>query len=243
MSKTTAVLIPGNMCDARMWRGSNDALRTALDLREIAGVIDADTTRDASVPGMADRALKKARGKLLLVGFSMGAIVALQMARQQPERIAGLALIGLNAGADLPERAAHRPLQQAEVRGGGLERVLVQELKPNYLALQNRGDAALLALLRDMGMALGPEVFVAQSEALRTRPDLRPVLRAYPGPVLLMCGAEDSLCPPAWHRDWAALAQDSVFHEIAGAGHMLPLEDAPAVASALGDWLSQKELA
>ena len=101
MSKTTAVLIPGNMCDARMWRGSNDALRTALDLREIAGVIDADTTRDASVPGMADRALKKARGKLLLVGFSMGAIVALQMARQQPERIAGLALIGLNAGADL----------------------------------------------------------------------------------------------------------------------------------------------
>ncbi|MDP3676976.1 MAG: alpha/beta hydrolase [Novosphingobium sp.] len=243
MSKTTAVLIPGNMCDARMWRGSNDALRAALGRHEIAKVIDADTTRDATIFGMADRALKQTRGKLLLVGFSMGAIVALQMAQQQPERIAGLVLIGLNAGADVPERAAHRPQQQAEVRGGGLERVLIEELKPHYLAQQNRGDAALLTLLRDMGMALGPEVFVAQSEALRTRPDLRPVLRGYPGPVLLMCGTEDSLCPPDWHRDWAALAQDSVLLEIAEAGHMLPLEDAPAVASALDGWLRKKELA
>lgn len=243
MSKSTAVLIPGNMCDARMWRGSNDALRAALGSHEIAEVIDADTTRDATISGMADRALKQARGKLLLIGFSMGAIVALQMAQQQPERIDGLVLIGLNAGADLPERAAHRPVQQAEVRGGGLERVLVEELKPNYLSQRNRGDVALLNLLREMGMALGLEVFVAQSEALRTRPNLRPALRAYAGPVLLMCGREDSLCPPVWHHDWAAIAQDSVFHEIAGAGHMLPLEDAPAVASAVGNWLSEKELA
>ena len=243
MSALTAVLIPGNMCGAKMWRGSHDVLRTTLDRHEIARVIDADTAQDATIAAMADRALKQTGGRLLLIGFSMGAIVALQMAQQQPERIAGLVLIGLNAGADLPERAAHRPLQQIEVRGGGLERVLVEELKPNYLAARNRANAGLLDCLREMGMALGAEVFVAQSEALRTRPDLRPALRAYSGPVLLMCGAEDALCPPAWHRAWAAMARDGVFHEIAGAGHMLPLEDAPAVARVLGDWLSEKEIA
>ena len=85
----------------------------------------------------------------------MGAIVALAMAAQAPERFAGAVLIGLNAGADLPDRAAHRPTQQAEVRAGGLERVLVEELKPNYLAAGRRADAALLDRLRDMGMALG----------------------------------------------------------------------------------------
>ncbi|OYU73513.1 MAG: hypothetical protein CFE32_20695, partial [Alphaproteobacteria bacterium PA3] len=98
--------------------------------------------------------------------FSMGAIVAVEMAVQAPERIGGLVLIGYNATSDLPERAAHRPVQQAEVRTGGLERVLVEELKPNYLAAANRANAPLLALLRDMGMALGPDVFVRQSQGL-----------------------------------------------------------------------------
>ena len=90
------------------------------------------------------------------------------------------------SAADLPERAPRRPVQQAEVRAGGLERVLVEELKPNYLAAANRANAPLLALLRDMGMALGPNVFVRQSEALRTRADLTPTLAALDVPVLLL---------------------------------------------------------
>jgi len=217
------VLIPGNMCDARLWtRDVRDAL---------PGAVDADTARDATVAGMAARALAAAQGPLVPVGFSMGAIVALEMARQAPGRVAGAVLIGLNAGPDLPERSARRPAQQAVVLRGGLERVLVEELKPNYLAARNRGDRALLALLRDMGLALGADVFVQQSEALRTRPDLVPALAALDAPVALLCGAEDALCPPAWHRRWLALAPRATLTVVEGAGHMLPLEAPGAVAA------------
>ncbi len=227
----TPVLLPGNMCDARLW---TQEVRHAL-----SGAVHADTTQDDTIAGMAARALAATTGPLLPVGFSMGAIVALAMAEQAPGRIAGAVLIGLNAGADLPERAAHRPVQQAEVRGGGLERVLVEELKPNYLAAARRGDLPLLALLRDMGLALGPGVFVAQSEALRTRPDLTPVLAALDAPVALLCGEEDALCPPAWHRRWQALARDATLDVLAGAGHMLPLEAPDALADAIATFLAR----
>ena len=223
--RATPVLLPGNMCDARLWTAD---VRAALP-----GAVDADLTQDDMVDGMAARVLDTVEGPLLPVGFSMGAIVALAMAARAPERIAGAVLIGLNAGADLPERAAHRPAQQAEVLAGGLERVLVDELKPNYLARARRGDRALLDLLRDMGMALGPQVFVRQSEALRTRPDLTPMLAALDTPVALLCGAEDALCPPAWHARWQTLAPRATLSVVEGAGHMLPLEAPEAVETAI----------
>ncbi len=230
----TPVLIPGNMCDARLWtRDVRDVLRFA---------VGADTTRDDSISAMAARALNATQGRLLPVGFSMGAIVATEMWLLDPARIVGLVLLGYNATADLAERAAHRPIQQAEVRAGGLERVLIEELKPNYLSGARRGDKPLLELLRDMGMALGPDVFVAQSEALRLREDRVATLSRIDVPVFYGCGAEDALCPPAWHRRWEGLTADATLRVFEGAGHMLPLENPNAVAHALASWISSKEL-
>lgn len=230
----TPVLLPGNMCDPRLWTGE---VRTALP-----GAVDADLTRDDTITAMAARTLASTEGRLLPVGFSMGAIVAVEMWCQAPERIAGLVLTGYNATADLPERAALRPFQQAEVRGGGLERVLVEELKPKYLAVGRRGDAVLLGLLRDMGMSLGSGIFVAQSEALRLRADRVQALSGITVPVLYGCGAEDKLCPPAWHRRWAALTPDAHFVEFADAGHMLPLEATEKFTATLSNWFDQKDL-
>ena len=173
----------------------------------------------------------------------MGAIVALEMAVQAPDRIAGLVLLDLNASADLPDRAAVRPRQQAEVKAGGLARIVAEELKPNYLAAASRGDAALLELLMAMAIDLGPEVFVRQSEALRTRGDLRPALPGIACPALLLCGAEDLLCPPAWHERWAAALPDARLHVIEDAGHMLPLEQPGPCADHIRTWLHDKDLA
>lgn len=230
--QSTPVLLPGNMCDGRLWPA---AVRAALP-----GAVDADLTRDATIVAMAQRTLAAVAGPLLPVGFSMGGIVALAMARLAPERLVGLVLLDTNAGADLPERAAQRPRQQAEVRAGGLERVIVDELKPNYLAASRRGDTALLEELRAMALALGPEVFVRQSEALRTRADQRDVLPALDVPVFVGCGGEDRLCPPEWHAELAASARDAVLHVVPDAGHTMPLERPEALASLLAAWLGKR---
>lgn len=223
------LLLPGNMCDARLWGG-------------LCGVdgVHADFSRDDSIEKMAQRLLFEHQGPLIPVGFSMGGIVALEMARQAPERIVGLILSDTNAGADLPERAALRPVQQYRVRNGDLATIVADELKPAYLAAQNRDDEEMKALLFDMAMDLGDEVFIRQSEALRTRADLGPVLDHFAGPVLFLCGAEDALCPPEWHHAMAARCNDAEIHIVAGAGHLLPLEQPKQFSAIVSDWLTRK---
>ena len=226
----TVLLLAGNMCDARLW----DQVRPAFAGWTVATpLLDADT-----IAGMAERVLAAYPGSLVPIGFSMGGIAALEMARQAPDRIAALGLLDINPSADLPERAAVRPRQQADVRAGALERVVVGELKPHYLAPANRGNVALLDLLRDMALALGPDVFVRQSEALRTRDDLRGVLPGFDRPVFIACGEEDRLCPPAWHQAMAEAAPRAELHIIPRAGHMLPLEQPDLLAASLTPWLA-----
>ena len=242
VTRPTAVLIPGNMCDARLWSGDSAVIAAALTAWGIA-VAHADTSQDATITAMAARALAANEGMLMPVGFSMGGNVAIEMARLSPERLAGLVLIDCNAGADLPERAALRPSQQARVRAGELADIVAKELKPMYLAAVNRveADTPLKQLLLDMAIGLGPEVFCRQSEALRTRSDGRGVLAAVTRPVLVMAGAEDALCPPAWHEATAATVVDATLVMVPGAGHMLPLEQSRALAAALGGWIDTSQ--
>jgi pimeloyl-ACP methyl ester carboxylesterase len=232
------LLIPGNMCDARLWAPVAGRLGAAG-----AQVRHAPPLVQASIAEMASATLDAMHEPAAVIGFSMGAIVAAEMARRAPSRVAALGLVAFNASADLPERAAVRPRQQAAVRDGRLAAIVSDELKPNYLAAANRSDALLLHQIMEMAQALGPDAFVAQSEALRLRADLRSALPAFAMPVLLACGSEDRLCPPEWHRRWAAMiGSNGRFVEIAGAGHLLPMERPAELADALLRWLTEETL-
>lgn len=233
------LLLPGNMCDARLWAAVGRHLDSFGIEWRVAPPLVAPT-----IATMAADVLDVVQGRMIPVGFSMGAIVALEMMRQAPGRMAGAGFIALNAGADLPERAAVRPRQQADIRAGQLARVVGEELKPVYFATANRDDAAMRALTLKMALALGPDVFVAQSEALRTRSDLRAVLGRITVPALFACGEEDRLCPPEWHQDWAdQVGPGATLRVIPGAGHLLPIEQPQALARTLRDWLVDKEIA
>jgi pimeloyl-ACP methyl ester carboxylesterase len=84
-----------------------------------------------------------------------------------------------------------------------------------------------------MALKLGPEVFMAQSEALRTRRDLTAVLPSLYMPVLVGCGARDELCPPSLHRAMADMIPNAHSICIDDAGHLLPLEQPHALAKSL----------
>ena len=233
---TNILLIPGNMCDQRLW---GPVAQRLVDAGH--GVRHAPPLIQSSIAVMAEDVLMTLDDPVIAVGFSMGAIVAAEMALWAPDNIAALGLIAFNASDDLKERAAVRPRQQNDVRNGGLAKVVGEELKPNYLAQVHRGDADLLDTVMQMALALGPDVFVAQSEALRLREDLRVGLGQLAMPIMLSCGSEDRLCPPEWHRDWAELiGANASFCEIREAGHLLPLEQPNALADALSDWLANE---
>ena len=52
-------------------------------------------------------------------------------------------------------------------------------------------------------------------------------------PALVLCGQQDTLCPPARHAMMADLIPHARLEVIEGAGHLTPLEAPAAVTTAL----------
>lgn len=224
------LLLPGMMCDQRLWRPQLEA----LDARCRVG----DLTRGESIEAIAADLLADLPTRFALAGLSMGGIVAFEMWRRAPERIERLALLDTNFRADPPERRRLRNEQIVRVAAGQLESVLRDELKPNYLAASHRADTRLLDEVLAMGMELGPTVFERQSKALRDRPDSSATLATIDCPALVLCGSEDSLCPVALHEEMAAAIPGAELCVIEDCGHLATLEQPGAVNGALARWLA-----
>lgn len=231
--RETLVLLPGMMCDARLFAPQIAAFEATHD------IVVPDLHSETDIDAMAARILDQiAAPRFSLAGLSMGGIVAMAMAHQRPGRIGRLALLDTNHLADPPERRPVRDRQIADVEAGRLGEVMAEELKPAYLAEGNRKDAALLDILYSMALELGPEIFVSQSIALRDRPDQSGRLAQWHGPTLFLCGEEDALCTPQRHREMAGLVRGAHLSVIEGAGHISTLERPAAVNAALGAWLA-----
>lgn len=229
---TPLVLIPGMMCDARLWGGIPAALAPREVLHHVP--IGADTMAE-----LAARALRRAPPRFALAGLSMGGILAMEMLAQAPERVERLALLDTNPRAELPEVQTRREPQIARALAGGLDRVMRDEMKPNYLAA-GPGKQAVLDLCMTMALDLGPQVFALQSRALRDRADRQATLAAFEGPALVLMGAEDRLCPRERHDLMHALMPQSRLVIVDGAGHLPPLEQPVETTAALRRWLEDK---
>ena len=224
------VLLPGMMCDARLFAPQIAAFSAERPLVHFPPV-GADSMAD-----LAAQLLEVAPPSFALLGLSMGGIIAMEVVRQAPERVTRIALLDTNPLADPPKYAATRAAQVEKVTSGELVQVMREEMKPNYLAEGPR-KPAILDLCMEMAQTLGPEVFVKQTRAIKTRPDQSATLRAISVPSLVLCGAEDALCPVARHELMHDLIPNSRLQVIPGAGHLPTLEQPDPTNEALKAWL------
>jgi pimeloyl-ACP methyl ester carboxylesterase len=227
---TSLVLIPGMMCDARLY----EPQIAALSARHY--IACAPITVWASIGELATDILAKAPPLFALAGLSMGGIVAMEMLRLAPDRIERIALLDTNPLAECDAVKSRRLPQMMAVRDGRLAEVMRDEMKPNYLANGPR-HADLLSLCMDMALGLGPQVFLNQSRALMDRPDQTKTLRAADLPALVLCGRDDTLCPIDRHELMADLISGAQLEVIENAGHLPTLEQPVETNAALMRWL------
>lgn len=227
MSGPPLLLLPGMMLDRGLYRHQIRSLSGSTE------IIVGDITGSDRIETIARDVLRAAPPRFALAGLSMGGIVALEMWRQARERITHLALLDTTPYADLPERTALRMEQIATVERGKLREVLVDSLKPRYLAAKNRGSQLLLKRILAMGLALGPEVFRRQSLALCDRPDSTAALTTIDCPALVLCGREDALCPAELHGTMAAAMPRADLLVLSDCGHLSAIEEPIAVTAAL----------
>ena len=224
------VLLPGMMCDARLFAPQIAAFSGVRPVI-LAPISNRDNMRD-----LATDVLSIAPPRFALAGLSMGGIVAMEILRQAPDRIERIAFLDTNPCAEADDAKARRVPQMDAVRNGQLAAVMREEMKPNYLVDSPR-KKKILDLCMDMALELGPDVFLRQSQALMTRPDQTQTLRAARLPTLALCGAQDELCPISRHELIASLVPDAVLSVVANAGHMPTLEQPDATNAALSRWL------
>lgn len=227
---TPLVLLPGMMCDARLFMPQVAAFSSVRDIL-LAGL-----TGHATIAGLARAVLANAPARFALCGLSMGGIVAMEVLRQAPDRVDRIALLDTNHLAELGEVKSRRLNQMNAVREGQLAGVMRDEMKPNYLA-HGPDRQTVLDLCMDMALALGPHVFLTQSRALMDRRDQTDTLKRADLPALVLCGREDTLCPVSRHEVMAGLLANSVLEVVEGAGHMPTLEQPETTNAALRRWL------
>ena len=228
--RTPLLLLPGLLCDARLWRDQVE------ELADIAAPRVADLTLDDTVAAMAARALAGAPPRFALAGLSMGGYVAFEVMRQAPERVLRLALFDTSARPDTAEQSRRRRGLMALTRSGQFRgvtpRLLPQLVHPDHLA------GPLGQEVLDMAARVGRDAFLRQQTAILGRPDSRPLLPAIAVPTLVAVGAADLLTPPELAAEIAAGIPDASLHTIPGCGH-LPVMEAPKPANRLlRDWLT-----
>ena len=232
MKEEHLVLLPGMMCDERLWAAQCQGLKS-----QCASITVADITAADCIRALAGAVLVNAPEKFALAGLSMGGIIALEIWRQAPERVSRLALLDTTAYAETPERQELRDQLLGRVLQGELRQVLIDHLKPRYLARINRANRALLDSISAMALALGEGVFARQSRALKNRPDSMATLATISVPALILCGAEDALCPPQYHQLMAAQMPNARLVVLDQCGHLSTIEQPRRVTSEMRQWL------
>ncbi len=224
------VMLPGMMCDARLFWPQ------ILELGSARTVSVVPSTGASSIGALAARVLEDSPRRFALAGGGIGGIVAMEVVRRAPERVTRLALLDTSPLPETPQAAAAREPHIVAARAGRLSGVVREEIGPSWLA-PGQGRASALATLVAMAEALGPEVFIAQSRALQRRPDQQKTLRTMKVPTLVLCGERDGIYPVKRHEFMAELIPNAMLEVVPDAGHLPTIEAPQATNAALRHWL------
>ena len=171
-------------------------------------------------------------------GCSIGGYVLLELWRQAPERMRGLAFVCSKPQPDTEANLGRRAATIAQARAGGTAALFdgMAESLIGTTARQLRPE--IVAELRAR-MTLTPEAEVAVQAGLATRPDSVPTVGAITAPVLAIAGGEDTSVTPAEMEAFGTAPGGCEFHELPNAGHFAAYEQPQKVAALLAEWLRQ----
>jgi pimeloyl-ACP methyl ester carboxylesterase len=172
--------------------------------------------------------------RTFLVGWSLGATVALNYASRYPDRVRAMALLG----APHPNRPINRALFQKRldvIADGGDAAAVVAATFPAIAAAfspwtaTHRPDA--IAQIRAEHLAQDVRLAAAVVEGYASRPDLHAVLPRVACPVTLLVGDADRTCDRAGAEELARRLPQATVRVVADCGHYYPVEQPEAVAA------------
>lgn len=174
----------------------------------------------------------------VVCGLSMGGYITFEFLRRHRARVRGLILMDTKAEADGAEgkKARDQAAALAEEKGAA---AIADGMLPKLLAAGTaQTQPTVVVAVREMMLRASVPGIVAALRAMRDRPDSTDLLPEIAVPTLALCGADDVLTPPAGMKTIAERVRGARYVEVAGAGHLSPLEQPTAVNRAVAGFLS-----
>lgn len=167
-----------------------------------------------------------------LCGLSIGAMTAMWVAANAPERVERLVLCSTSARFDSPERYAERA---AIVLAEGMQPVANMAVRRWFTERFAVEQPGVVDGFHDMLVATPPEGYAACCGVIE-RTDLTPSIGAIVAPTLLLAGADDPSTPPP-HAERIADRVRGARVVVLPGSHLLNIESADEVTRAILDHL------
>jgi pimeloyl-ACP methyl ester carboxylesterase len=233
-ARTSLVLVPGLLCDDALWAPQVTALSDVAACW-IPGLLSEDSMSAMARSVLCDVPFDR----FALAGLSMGGYVCMEIMRQAPQRVTGLALLDTRAAMDVPEETRRRHELVRLAQTARAFQPVTKLMLPLLMHPSRQQDEVLVKAVTDMAERVGIEAYVRQQRAIMSRPDSRADLRRVRAPSIVVCGRQDALTTLAQHKEMAALIPGAELVVIEECGHISSLERPEEVTVALRGWLKR----
>lgn len=177
--------------------------------------------------------------KPILCGLSMGGYISLRTLERMQEKFSAAVLCDTRSEADNNEGKLKR--------AAGIKRINTEGLAPfakdfitncfgDYFK-QNKKEE--LEKIIQASSKFDPVGVKGSLLAMLSRTDTTPTLSKINLPVLIICGEQDALTPPAVMKEMFHKINKAEFFEIKNAGHMTPIESPDEVNKAIKSFLNK----
>ncbi|KAL4949141.1 Alpha/Beta hydrolase protein [Aspergillus filifer] len=185
---------------------------------------------------------KEAPIKIILIGHSLGGIIATQYAASHPENILGLALLGSGRSITNVPAARQRMLSMAmKVRAEGIAAAADMAAASNFPQTA-KVPSEMRDTVRASVMKSDPEGYARACEAIAGLNHVDPEYSRITAPTLLLAGSGDVISPPERSYGIKTLignnAWVTVLEEV---GHQFILQDLEGSLRALGELFDKIE--
>lgn len=221
-------LIPGTMCDARLWG-------RMLPFMDGADISHADYTGSDTMEAMLDKVMDGVPDEPChLVGFSLGGYLAMMAAIREPARFKSLTVIAASPyGLSVDEKALRQ--RNAEMLTRLTYRGMSKARLKQFMAEEHIDNEAITGTILAMERDLGQAELVRQLIAPIERPNVKADLLALDIPVHFIMARADAMVPFGAIEKLAAGSDSRIcLHMVEGSGHMIPLEAPEKLAALLG---------
>jgi pimeloyl-ACP methyl ester carboxylesterase len=238
-SGPAVVFVHGHPFNRRMWQPQLAALADEFRLvaPDLPGYGESPVRSETmSMRALADSvvdlldALEIA--KAVVVGLSMGGLVAMELGLGYPDRAAGLALAATTAAPVGPDEAAQRRAAAAEMEENGMLKTAL-EMGGRLFGTRARKDPALVAAVFEMMIWTRPAGAAAALRGRAERPDYSSLLTALTVPALVIAWDQDDYAPAAVRDQLVGSLPDPGFLLLQDVGHLPNLEEPELFNAAL----------